>query len=687
MGHRMRSFTLVGLMIGLNGSASFAIEPEVSASSRPLNSSPEGVFSTGSGRKPLAQQGKSSVTNRSPQRATNPTPGSKNYYKGLFAEEPVAVAKQASPSELTEAKPTKEVSPSQPSTTAAKSQAASDVPPTASVKPIPKRLGVAGVDIVPSDTLPGKPVSQDRVARAGFETAGGVPEKQTIRQVGSLNLRSRQSAPQASAVAQATERTPMPRTKVGAAIESPSKPASPTRSEGVAVIPQLSIEWVKKGDLNVGQESQVELHVKNCGLVVANEISVEAVFPTNIRLTSADPKPTATADKVIWSIDRIAPGAEQTILVKLIPSRRGDLGATAQVRFTGTSSVVFHAEEPLLKVALKGPSTAMLGDPASVFISVSNPGTGIAHDVKVEARLSEGLEHGRGDKLIMDVGSIGSRETRTVRLGLSAIKGGPQSINVTATSSSNAADEATSELNVIAPSLKIAMDGPALRYKGRNAKYTVTISNDGSVANDNILVTQNVPDGFQFVSADRDGKHDATTKTVQWFVGRLEPGKTIKVTCELNPLTLGEFSPSVVVLSDSGARAEAKVETKVDGVASLTMELVDIDDPVETGVETYYEIRVQNEGSKPAAGVSISCELPVGMELLNAKAPIDAVVEGRQIVFKGLDQVAPGARIVYKIHVKGIEEGSHRMKAKMVGGGLSEPVLCDEVTKVYSDSK
>ena len=117
------------------------------------------------------------------------------------------------------------------------------------------------------------------------------------------------------------------------------------------------------------------------------------------------------------------------------------------------------------------------------------------------------------------------------------------------------------------------------------------------------------------------------------------------------------------------------------------MELVDIDDPVETGVETYYEIRVQNEGSKPAAGVSISCELPVGMELLNAKAPIDSVVEGRQIVFKGLDQVAPGARIVYKIHVKGIEEGSHRMKAKMVGGGLSEPVLCDEVTKVYSDSK
>ena len=341
----------------------------------------------------------------------------------------------------------------------------------------------------------------------------------------------------------------------------------------------------------------------------------------------------------------------------------------------------------MLKVALKGPNELMLGDPASQFITVSNPGTGTAHDVKVEAKLSEGLEHGsRGEKLIMDVGSIGPGETRTVRLGLSAIKGGPQSISVTATSSSDAGGTASTQLNVIAPSLKIAVDGPGLRYKGRNAKYTLTVTNDGSVANNNIRVSQVVSDGFKFVSADRSGKYDASTKSVQWFVGRLEPGQNAKVTCELNAIALGDFSQTVAVLSDSGVRAEAKIVTKVDGIASLTMELVDMDDPVETGVETMYEIRVKNEGSKPASGVSIACELPAGMELITAKAPVDAIVEGRQILFKSLAQVAPGGQAVYKIHVKGIEEGSHRMKVRMTGGGLTEPVVREEVTKVYSDA-
>ena len=141
------------------------------------------------------------------------------------------------------------------------------------------------------------------------------------------------------------------------------------------------------------------------------------------------------------------------------------------------------------------------------------------------------------------------------------------------------------------------------------------------------------------------------------------------------------------VLSDSGIRAEAKAQTHVEGIASLTMELVDIDDPVEIGAETAYEIRVKNEGSKAATGVSIACELPPEMELKTVKAPVDAIVEGRQILFKTLDQVAPGSVVVYRVHVKGVQEGNHRMRVRMTGAGLQEPVVREEATKVYADTK
>lgn len=672
-------------MMALNNGAGFVATP---------------TFGQSSGRIPVTGTSNSQYLSRSGQNAATPTgsglpsryarPGTaaaggdaKNYYNELFQASGAAPADHSSLGDWAKETP------------AVEAQAPSTAKRPASAPAVPSTNG----KLTPVSAASDKQAPGTRVIQAAYDKTAGTSEKQFIQQIRSEAKSPRGSAPPMpdfgdSGAAEApalkikggTIPTP-PSTKAAAGAKTAAATTiAPTAETGPAT-PQVTIEWTKKGDINVGQECQVELHVKNGGSVPASQVAVDAVFPTTVRLTSAEPKPTASADKLTWSFDSLAPGAEQKITIKLIPSRRGDLGANAQVRFTGTSSTSFRVEEPMLKVALKGPAEVMLGDPASQFITVSNPGTGTAHDVKVEAKLSDGLGHGtRGEKLVMEVGSIGPGETRTVRLGLEAIKGGQQSITVHATSSGEAGGVASTQLNVIAPSLKIAVDGPALRYKGRNAKYTLTVSNDGSVANNNIRVSQNVAEGFKFVSADRSGKYDASTKSVQWFLGRLEPGQTAKVTCELNATVIGDFSQTVAVLSDSGVRAEAKIDTKVDGIASLTMELVDIDDPVETGVETLYEIRVKNEGSKAASGVSIACELPAGMELITAKAPVDAIVEGRQILFKSLGQIAPGGQATYKIHVKGVEEGSHRMRVRMTGGSLTEPVVREEVTKVYSDS-
>ena len=213
----------------------------------------------------------------------------------------------------------------------------------------------------------------------------------------------------------------------------------------------------------------------------------------------------------------------------------------------------------------------------------------------------------------------------------------------------------------------------------------MTVANDGSVANNNVHISQVIADGFKFVSADHQGKFDPATKTIHWFIGRIEPGETTQVNCELNCQQIGEFAHVVQVLSDSGVRAEAKIDTRVDGIASLTMELVDFDDPVETGSETAYEIRVKNDGSKAATGVSVACELPAGMELLHAKSPVEKTVEGRMLTFKPIDQIAPGEQVTIRIQMKVIRDGSHRLRARLSGGGLQEPMLLEEGTRAYSD--
>ncbi|MDZ4688118.1 MAG: hypothetical protein SH850_23840, partial [Planctomycetaceae bacterium] len=233
----------------------------------------------------------------------------------------------------------------------------------------------------------------------------------------------------------------------------------------------------------------------------------------------------------------------------------------------------------------------------------------------------------------------------------------------------------------------VAVEGPGLRYKGRTAKYVTSVANDGTVANNNVRVTQHIPDGFQFVSADRGGKFDADQKTVHWFLGRMEGSQTSQVSCELVANALGDFGHQVVVLSDAGVRAEAKAATTVKGTASLGTEIVDLNDPVEIGAETAWEVRVRNDGSKAATNIALICDLPEGVELLTARGPTQAIAEGKTVTFKSLSQLAPGQQAIFRVQVKGTVEGTQRLRAKVTSDSLDEPLLMEEATKFYADTK
>ena len=528
-----------------------------------------------------------------------------------------------------------------------------------------------------SESLDVWPSSEKPVQTAGFEDEPAEPRK-AVKPT-RVEIRPRVS------------RIPVPptRTRTVSLTEEPlpratAPVAAPQTGPQTAAV---SLEWVKKSEFNVGQECRVELVVKNPGSAPVQNVIVDVAIQSPVRLTSANPEPVDHRDHLTWNFPTLAAESEQRIALTMIPARRGELGLQAQVHVLGTATASFHIEEPLLKITLKGPGEVLLGDSAAQTVVVSNPGTGAAHDVKISARLSGGLEHPRGNRedIEMEIGSLTPGESRTIRLPLTGVKPGPQTVSVTATCSADLSPVATTTIKVIAPSLTLSADGPGLRYKGRHAKFTAKVVNDGSVANNNVRIVQQVSDGFQFVSADHGGKFDAAEKTVTWFLGRLEPEQSIQVACELTTTGLGDFTQQISAVSDAGAWSEASVVTRIDGTPSLTMEVADLDDPVEVGVETAYEIRVKNEGSIAASNVIVSCELPEGVELLSAKGPTDARAERRTLIFKPVAHLAPAQEAVFRVSVKGLEDGQHRIQARVSSDSLDEPLLKEEQTKFYSD--
>ncbi|MBM3970919.1 MAG: DUF11 domain-containing protein [Planctomycetes bacterium] len=534
--------------------------------------------------------------------------------------------------------------------------------------------------------------SADGIVAADFrqkssEKAKVKPARAEQDQVTSTTLRHDSSdvvsASKASRVSVVSDRSPRPipsaanrsvrSTTIDRSILSKTSPSTAT--------PSVSIEWVKQGEINVGQECACELVVKNSGKVSAHEVVVEAIFPESVQLTQANPKPAKVSDYLEWSIPELAAGEERTIHITMIPSQSGDLETTANVRFTGTAASVFKVAEPLLKVSTEAPAEVIIGDPLVQTVTISNPGTGIAQNVKLQIVTPAGLEATRGDRSQIAIGALNPGESRTVRLSFTAIAGGEQTLEVAASANSGLNQFAEATVKVIAPSLAIVVEGPGLRYAGREARYTLNITNEGQVATNNVHVTHRLPKGFKFLKADKGGVLDANTGSVSWSVGHLEPAQTFQLKLQLEATEIGQFEHQVFASAENGVTAEANTTTTVEGSASLVLEIQDLEDPVEVGQETAYEIRITNNGSKTAQNVGLTFEMPGSVEVLKVQSATQHFTKNGLILFSDLPELAPGKTTLFRVHMRGATEGNLRVRARVASESIEEELIAEELTK------
>jgi hypothetical protein len=200
-----------------------------------------------------------------------------------------------------------------------------------------------------------------------------------------------------------------------------------------------------------------------------------------------------------------------------------------------------------------------------------------------------------------------------------------------------------------------------------------------------VRLAEVVPAGFEYVEATGGASYNAVGRSVEWFLGQLEPGTTTAVQVKLLATELGEQVHRVTAEAERGVQAEAQTITQVEGIAALLLKVVDVDDPIEVGSETMYEIRIDNQGTKAAADVQVVVEIPEGMEPLAATGPTTFQTKDRQIVFAPIPRVGPRADAVYRVTVRGAKPGDLRFRAWLKGGELSTPVLKEESTRVYGD--
>ena len=451
--------------------------------------------------------------------------------------------------------------------------------------------------------------------------------------------------------------------------------------------PEIIVEKTAPPEIQIGKPAEFRLTLRNVGNVPARQVMVTDQVPEGTRLISTEPQTSTTeGNTLFWDVDTLNSGEQFVATVQVMPEAEGEIGSVASVSFQTSASARTVSTRPLLEIEHTASEKVHIGEQVILRIRVSNPGSGHATSVVLEENVPQGFSHPAGTALERELGTIKRGESRDVELTLTADKAGLVENVIVARADANLAAEHRIQLEGIAPELQVSMVGPSKRYLERQAKYTLTVANQGTATAKNIELVVHLPNGMKFLETNNAGQYDPRTHAVYWSLEELHAKQIGDVQLTTLPVETGEQKFHFEGTAESGLTDSTERSVMVEGLASLFFEVADTEDPIEVGNKTTYEIHLVNEGSKAATDIIVQAILPQGMKAFDASGPTNFEITDHQVHFQSLQQLAPGANQIYKIQAEGIAPGDQRIRVLVKDSKMQSAISEEEGTLVYSDN-
>jgi uncharacterized repeat protein (TIGR01451 family) len=161
----------------------------------------------------------------------------------------------------------------------------------------------------------------------------------------------------------------------------------------------------------------------------------------------------------------------------------------------------------------------------------------------------------------------------------------------------------------IGPKIGITKDAPAREMVNNTFQYTINVNNPSQVAATNVVVTDMLPDGIQYVSSTPSAQNSGQGLT--WQLGSLAAGASTGITVNVQGTRTGTFDNCADVNADFGLQDRDCAQTIIVAPALVIEKqctpMVTVCDPIE------YVITVRNTGDGPANNVVVRENLPSGI--------------------------------------------------------------------------
>ena len=457
------------------------------------------------------------------------------------------------------------------------------------------------------------------------------------------------------------------------------------RLEG-AQAPSVVIHKRAPSEVKVGKPASFVIHVQNVGSAEARNVQIHDQVPQGMRLVDATPRPEVVGNDgdLVWQLGALAAGEERQVTMQLVPEREGELGSVARVTFEAAASVRTKSTRPEIKIVQRSVKEVLIGQQLEIELEISNPGTGEATGVILQEDVPEGLEHPKGRQLDNLIGTLRPGEVRRQMLRLKAVAPGQVTNTIRLKADDGLEANHSVAVNVISPQLQVALTGPRVRYLERQATFTLDVRNTGTARAENVEIAAFLDRGFTFVSTQNQGTYDPSRHAVYWSVENIPVGDGGQIPLVLLPVQEGARAIQLEAKADLGIVAQNETQVAVNSLAELTFAISDTSDPIEIGGETTYEIRVKNSGSRPDSNVQVRLQFPPGLEVLSSDG--DAQNLGNNtIAFRPKARLDANGEVTYQVKTRGVQAGTHLIKAIVNSQESRVPVTKEESTMVYDD--
>src|SRR5262249_4654034 len=139
-----------------------------------------------------------------------------------------------------------------------------------------------------------------------------------------------------------------------------------------------------------------------------------------------------------------------------------------------------------------------------------------------------------------DLGTLAAGQTKNIPLKLTANAGGAQATEVTATGDGGLESSAKATANILQPQLQVRKSGPTkVLYRGE-VNEELELSNPGNAPADNVMVTEILPVGLDFIAAPDGAVFDPACRAVTWRLGQHPAGTARKLTLKAKATSVGD---------------------------------------------------------------------------------------------------------------------------------------------------